>query len=267
MPPVTPDAFFGVDFSGARDAGRRIWVARAVAHAARLRAEELRPASELEGGGPRRDEALEALRGLALRQRRAVFGLDFPFSVHRRLVEPWGDWAAFAQGLGPRFGGPEAFRRACASRGREVELRRACDEATPWAPHNLRLFRQTYYGISRVLAPLAEAGASVVPLHRGRGPWLLEVCPAVALARLGLRRPYKGRGAARARHRRVVVDALRGRGFVVPPGMAGMALRDRGGDALDALVAAWATWRSFPRAARLRPRPGSDAALEGVVFA
>lgn len=261
---------YGIDFSGAKDAGRRIRIARGVIADGTLWIEACHQAADLPGAGWAREPALAALRRLIAAEPGAVVGLDFPFGLPATLV-PEEDWEAFACGFARRYPDPDAFRRACAGAAGGRELRRLTDTeaATPFSPYNLRLYRQTYTGIRDLLAPLVAAGAAcVVPMQLalpGRA-WLLEVCPASTLKRDGRYAPYKGRGEARRAGRARILEALEGvEGVVVPAEVRRDALDDAGGDALDSLIAAVATFRAatdptFPGSA------GGRYALEGRVY-
>jgi hypothetical protein len=263
----------GVDFSGAHDAGRRVWIAEARPDAGRrLHVTACRPAAALPGGGRARAGALAALRGFVARPGPVVVGLDFPFSVARRLIRErrWRDWIrAFAA----RFPTAEAFRAAGLARagGAEARTRRRTDLAArvPWAPVNLRLYRQTYFGIRDVLGPLVAARrVAVLPFERPRAsvPWLLEVCPASALKRRDLYRPYKGAGTARARQRATILAALADDGVSLAPAVGAAARGDAAGDALDSVVAAVAAWDAVRDPARLAAVARAADPLEGWVY-
>jgi hypothetical protein len=259
----------GIDFSGATDAGRRIWVASGAAVGGVLRITDLRRAAELPGGGVEHDAALGALRGFMVAAGTCAIGCDFPFGLPGPLVAV-PDWVAFALDFVERYPTPECFRAACRAAAGSKELRRETDRETrtPFSPYNLRLYRQTWTGIVNLLAPLVLAGAVAVPMQplRPNAPWLLEVCPASTLKRAGLSRPYKGRTTAHRAARAAILAALAaGMDLEVPAGIRRRAIADPGGDALDALIAALAT----ARAVRAPDFPGADPryALEGRVYA
>jgi hypothetical protein len=259
-------AVLGVDFSGATEAGRATWVARGVAWPKGLEVHEVLPAAELPGGGRARDASLRALREL-IAGSDAVWGLDFPFAVARSLMRSE-DWAAFVDGFAARYPTAEAFRDDCRECAEGRELRRLTDREakTPFSPSNLRLFRQTYYGIRDLLAPLVREGrARVLPMQRphARRPLLLEVCPASTLKSLGLYRPYKQPNPATARA--ALVDTLTSRGVLLPcpPAVRERILADGRGDALDAVLAAVACARALDRTTFAFTR---DHLVEGYVF-
>jgi hypothetical protein len=117
-----------------------------------------------------------------------------------------------------------------------------------------------------VLSPLVQAGAvSVLPFQRpvpGR-PWLIEICPAVTLRRLGLYgHSYKGPGERQRLERQRLLDRLANLGMQLPARVRQPALEDDGGDALDSLVALLTVWS-------VRDALGVDAsfASEGYIYA
>lgn len=259
----------GVDFSGATDAGRRIWIASGLVQGGRLRIAECRPAEELPGSGRDRARCLAALREFIARGRDSAFGLDYPFGLPRVLVteESWEDFVLW---FPRRYATPEAFRRACRAAARGAELRRVTDREsrTPFSPYNLRLYRQTYFGIRDLLFPLVRDRLACVPPMqrlRPRRPWVFEICPASLLKREQLYLPYKGRSEGRRAARARILARMEAR---VPLSFATSALRsavtrDPYGDALDSVIAAWGAFRAL----RQPPPPLSSAyALEGYVY-
>lgn len=263
--------FIGVDFSGARDAGKAIWIAEGCPVDGGLEIERLRRASDLPDGGTDRSAALIALRTHLADQDNALIGLDFPFSLPGELVDA-PDWAGFARGFAGRYSDPEAFRDACRGRTGGKELKRRTDRrtATPFCAYNLRLYRQTYWGIAQILSPLAtDSRVAIVPVldRPGASATLAETCPASSLKRLDCYRPYKGREPALVEARRSILGRLEREGLRCSDAIGSTAVEDSGGDALDALIAAMTMWRvANVRGARFQARDTIDA-LEARVFA
>lgn len=263
--------FFGVDFSGAVDAGRRIWIAELAAEPDALRVLSCHPASELPAAPRNRDAAhaalVEHLAGLG----DAVCGLDFPFSLPTQLLgaESWTD---FATRFAARFPDALAFRHECVRLADGRELRRDTDRMAkvPWCAYNLRLYRQTWYGIRDVLAPLVAADAARVcpmqPPAPGK-PVLLEICPASALKRLGLYRRHAGyKIAAGAPRRAALLDAVAAHWrLAVPAAIRARIITNSGGDALDSVVAAAVAADVSRRGLPFRAVDRTQA-LEGVVY-
>lgn len=236
----------GIDFSAATDAGRRIWIAcgRRRGERGGVEIESCFPAEALPGSGRDRETALAAVRAWIASMGEGVVGLDFPFGLPAALVREE-TWEAFVAGFVDRFPDAEVFRRECVASAGGKELRRATDRQarTPFSPYNLRLYRQTWYGLAAVLGPLVREGrVRVLPMQdceAGRAA-VVEVCPASTLKHCGLYRPYKGRSRALRTARRGIVRALVERGLVVwrEEALGRAVVAEAGGDALDAVVGA-----------------------------
>ena len=262
-------AIYGVDFSGAVNAGAHIWIAQIEQDGERFQVREIVCAASLAGSSAARAEAHSALRTFIAQQRSALFGLDFPFSLHRSQVAAQ-TWEAFVLDFGRRFPDADAFYRQQGGKGREQRRTTDLETHTPFAPTNLRMVRQTYYGIRDVLAPLVRDGAAVVfPMQalRADTATLIEICPAVTLARLGLRLPgYKGPGAAARSQRERLVAGLKATSIFLAPEQEALVLDNAGGDALDSIIAALGTAFALRSGATTRAYD-DDARIEGVVFA
>lgn len=272
---MKPERVYGVDFSGAEDAGTKIWIAGGKNTGSALDFETCQPVSTLPNSSTRRDQALAALRTFITQRAPCVIGLDFPFGLPQALVEdqPWED---FARNFGTNFPNPDSMKAVCTYRAIEKkgarELRRATDVAagTPFSPYNMRLFRQTYYGIRDVLAPLLSSGvARVLPMQSGieASIWLIEICPASTLKHLGLSRPYKD---AKGRDYRTARQALLSEitqplGIQVPDAIMGKVRDDRDGDALDSIIAATTTFRAL-RDEIDKDTVGGPSLVEGYVY-
>ncbi len=272
---------YGIDFSGARDAGKKLWIAGGIAEGGRLRVERCASAAEWLGVGPDRDRCLAALSGFIAQREEVAFRLDFSFGLPALLVAE-GSWEEFALVFGGRRTDPDHFSDSCHEATAErwpgrKEIKRVTDiEAqTPMSPYNRRIKYQTFHGIRDVLAPLVRDGAaSVIPMQPGTPskPWVLEACPSSTLRRLRL--PYRGykKGAhpatpeQRATRKRIL-DGLQESEKLMPLDQAirDRALGDTNGDALDSIVAAVATARAVSNPGTLYPS-GADYAIEGYVY-
>lgn len=197
----------------------------------------------------------------------AAIGMDAPVTLGKALIGTEG-WAPFLGRFRADYVDAEAFRAWCASAvPDERAARRACDlEArTPFAAHNLRLYRQTWTSLFHLLAPLMDR-LSVPPLteaHADR-PWLLETCPASTLLHLGLREPYKGPGETKRLARLRILDAfVKTKRIVAPAALKERMIADAGGDALDAAIAAATAARTVAIGI---PTATGDELVEGRVF-
>jgi hypothetical protein len=261
----------GVDFSGARDAGKYIWLAEGRVRDGALMLESCCPARALAGGGIAHDIAIAALVDRLRRARTAVAGLDFPFSLPARFMAP-ADWPRFVGGFAALYPTAELFRSALksAAGGREPKRRTDIDARTPFGAWNLRMYRQTWSGIAGVLAPLVRNDdVRVAPMQaaqRGKAI-LVETCPASLLKAEGLYVPYKGRGEAPRAAREGILGALVARNLLHRPAMPlrTLLLDNAGGDALDAALAAICAMRAGASPAALLPADETDR-LEAKVY-
>ncbi|MEL6820664.1 MAG: hypothetical protein AAFP70_02795, partial [Calditrichota bacterium] len=158
------------------------------------------------------------------------------------------------------------------------ELKRQCDiiSDAPFAPYNLWIYRQTYYGVVDVLAPLCEIGAvSVIPMMPLdiNKSMLLETCPASYLKRVGLYDPYKDKkgideaGSAALKNRQRIINHLLANGMAIESEEAmDCFLGDRFGDAIDSLIAAMILFEMLLNEDRFAASMQKEFHLEGFVY-
>ena len=237
---MTTRPILGIDFSGAALAGEKIWLARAHFKNEKLVFAELRNAANLPGGAPEREAALKALVQYIQSFEAPICGFDFPFSLQFDELDRsnWRDWAL---SLPERFAGADEFRAAHAGAKRETDIK----AKTPFAPLNLRLYRQTYYGIAHVLAPLLRTNALALPFDEPNeepdttATWLLEICPASLLKKHKLYFSYKGKSDAQLENcARILSESQLKFDLEMPDEIRRNALDDTEGDALDAILSA-----------------------------
>ncbi len=146
---------YGVDFSGSVDAGRKIWLAAGRAEDDTLIIDECLRGEALPGSSRERETCLAALRAFIAQSGEVIFGLDFPLSVPQ-VVFADQTWLQFIHSFAQRFPSPQHFRDQCfkAAHGREIKRATDIESKTPFSPYNLRLYRQTYYGLRDVIGPL-----------------------------------------------------------------------------------------------------------------
>lgn len=222
---------YGVDFSGAAKAGKKIWIATGVIDGNALRVEDCQRAAEKLHTVKDLAPCPGALCRFIGTEREAAFGLDLPFGLPRALVNE-DTWQDFVRSFSERYPTPQQFYQI--THKAADELRRYTDKQskTPFAPNHLRLYRQTYHGIRDVLSPLVRGHlACVVPVQEplpGR-PWILEVCPAstLKLRHQEIRKPYKGnQGSSTAREH--ILQAVQDAGSVFIPKSLKPAILDDG---------------------------------------
>jgi hypothetical protein len=249
---------YGVDFSGARLAGRTTWVAKAEwrgrGRARRLRLLEL---ESLEGlcGTAERAPALAYLVDSIARSRGALWAIGAPFALPVEVQDEGMTWPAllrFVRRWGEHEGydlGLWALERARALGGPQ-HVYRATDLAarTPFDAYHYRIIYQTFHGMRDVLWPLARVReTAIMPFHysrlRAARRVVVETCQSSTLKRLGLpHQNYKqpAGGPLSARRRRTRREILAGLAPFVEIGARHRRRigRDPGGDALDAVIAA-----------------------------
>jgi hypothetical protein len=251
-------SIYGVDFSGAKLAGRNIWIARAEpARSARrvppLRLVELHRLEDL-GGTAERAAALKHLVDLVAASRDALWGMDFPFGFpievmddgctwpgQLRLLRAWAD-DAYDLGLwcldrAKSLGGPMHIKRTT-----DVEAR------APFDCYHYRIIYQAFYGMRDVLAPLSRKRATaILPFHYARlaraDNVVMESCPASTLKRLRIphqnyKQPAGGPlTAVRLKTRRTIFARLAPL-IAIDDRHRRIMMRNGGGDAIDAAIAA-----------------------------
>ena len=273
---------YGVDFSGARLAGRTAWVARMERGTGTDPYRLTRLASlETLCGTAARAAALAHLVQMIRTSQGALWALGFPFGLPVEVLDGTEEagWAAqleFLNGWGEdAYGAGVACLRRAQAQGHKGHIRRLTDiEAkAPWDTYAYRLIYQTFYGMRDVLGPLrgeSPAGSAgmvrearaaygndgimagggdtaVLPFDyshlAGAGRVVVEACPASTLKRLGLpHQNYKQPGVApltpeRRKTRRIILTGLTAH-VAIGRVRRQTLMRDNGGDALDAVIAA-----------------------------
>nr|WP_321496710.1 hypothetical protein [uncultured Methanolobus sp.] len=241
---------FGVDFSGAKDAGRKIWISEGVVSGNKLQIQKCYPIFEIVPGKSKQREAcLSALRDLILSNNNAVFGMDFPFSLPDKLMSGK-DWCSFVSEFPDEYDSADDFREKMQQLGGKTELKRLTDieVKAPFSIYNLWVYKQTFFGIRDVLRPLVTKGkACAVPMQNpdSEKPWLIEICPASTLKSEDLYIGYKGRTEKEEKKREYILNKLIENGITVSDAIKEKIVKNKDGDALDSFVAAYATYRSI----------------------
>ncbi len=262
---------YGVDFSGSKTAGRKIWVSEGSIRQGTLEISACYPISDIAESKSRdRDSCLLALRSLITGSRNGVFGMDFPFSLPHELLSS-SNWRSFIYDFPGKYPSAERFREEMRSLFPGHELKRLTDTEVraPFCVYNLRLYRQTYFGIRDVLGPLvAEDLACVLPMQEpvSNKPWLIEVCPASTLKKEELYMPYKGRSLRESEARKYILEEMLDRGISIPSHIRDTALENTDGDALDSVIAAFAGSKAVTRLDTLRESLPQIYLTEGYTF-
>lgn len=265
---------YGVDFSGAKEAGNKIWIAKGIPKGKALVIKECVRARGLPESGKRLEDCLPAIVKLIKSSQDAVFGFDFPFGLAASLVNEK-TWEEFVLGFHSRYKIPDAFREGCsrADGGHELKRQTDVESHTPFSPYNLRLFKQTYYGISKVLYPLVrDKSACILPFDKpvAGKPLILEVCPASTLKRFMKNKvpSYKGSEEEKRKNRRQILDFMMKEGvaFENAPGLEDEIIANTGGDALDGVIAALAAFKAVKDEDTLIPEDDGYWKIEGYVY-
>ena len=273
MKVVEFESVYGVDFSGAKLAGRNIWVARMSWSRGRMRLCELNSLETL-CGSPDRAPALAHLVGLIRASRQSLWAMDFPFSLPLEILPAESRWPDQLAMLHAADGDAYQVGLDCLERARglggPLHIRRQTDlEArTPFDCYHYRIIYQFFHGVRDVLGPVwNDRRTAVVPFHYARvsraSRVLVEACPSSTLKRLALpHQNYKQPAGGplmgkRLRTRRAILDGLER--FVRYSDLHRRTMmRNPGGDAIDAVLAAIGgahSWRDTDhRAVARHPR-------------
>ncbi|MFD1644756.1 DUF429 domain-containing protein [Haloarchaeobius litoreus] len=223
----------------------------------------------------------------------AAVGLDFPFGLPTAVLgAEFENWSAFVErfpdGLPlpdewdhDEVDDPRSLSAWGSQRAREndeadcVHCKRETD-ATVGAqpPYGIVGKYITYHGIVSVLSEIRDA-VTFAPMETGddtdsaNGPIVLEAYPAGTLGRLGLYRSgYKGGEETERRRRERNLQGLQqGEPAVeITESIRDDAAGDTGGDALDAVVAAVATYGATRSAEALEPDEDHYDHREGYIY-
>ncbi|MDB5311626.1 MAG: hypothetical protein JWO38_5828 [Gemmataceae bacterium] len=274
---------YGVDFSGAKLAGRNLWVARVEPR--RRGRPVLASLHRLESlcGTAARAEVLAALVQLVRESDAALWGFDFPFGLPVELFPagtPWADQFAFLAEWGEEAYacGVECIRRARRV-GDKMHIRRTTDldAKAPFDSYHYRIIYQTFYGMRDVVNPLRQMpGTAVLPFQYRKLPRarrvVVECCPGSVLRKLGLpHQNYKQPAGGpltrkRRRTRRAILAALAGM-VKIGDREGRVMMRNPGGDAMDAVIAAVGAARAVAAADHAAIAKHSRYPREGHLFA
>jgi len=227
--------FIGVDWSGASQAGRKVWAAAVYCSEKNPPKLEFvrRPFVGFDAAGV----ATQFANWLASEPFVAA-GLDFCFGVSRNhLVNslPRTGPADLGRWIAENYPTPQDFKAALGREDKRVTDRKC---GSPFAPTNLRMFRQAYWGL-RALAksklPILPWGA---PLAEGV---VVEILPAHIVKALCPNCRYKGTSSqAKLERQRLLAAIIAAVGITISADNEQTLLNDSEGDALDAVLAAMA---------------------------
>ncbi|WP_331232230.1 DUF429 domain-containing protein [Natronorarus salvus] len=253
------DTVYGIDFSGAKNAGSKIYITEASRSGSGFTIDSVESAAD-RFDTPQREEILESLLSLitCYRSKTAIFGFDFPFSLPKSAhVDPEDrEWAEFIAEFRTEFSKattPEEFRGLCTDRlegldDSDPEKRRETDICTAaQSPLGPQIKHQVYYGIKDLLHPLVDdRSARVLPMQKPalNVPWIVETYPAATLGSLRTyRHGYKNHHKNGKSRRKKILDRLKADGLDFDAAHREQA--EKNDDALDSLVCAFAVIRAL----------------------
>lgn len=258
----TPRTIVGIDFSGAKLAGANIWLAEAIPSdvGARLRLKSLNSLAALCGTSDR-EPSLAWLVDHIASASGSLIAADFPFGLPIEVVPGHADWASQLNEVSRWTGtaselGLEFVRRARLL-GEKMHIRRTTDSEsrTPFDCYHYRIIYQTFHGMRDLLRPLATSPrVAILPFQYARvktaDTVVLEACPSSTLKRLTLpHQNYKQPAggpllAKRRRTRQAILAGLRPL-IELTDRHVRTIMRNPGGDALDAVIAAVGGWYAW----------------------
>lgn len=294
--PVSPRRVFGVELSGACDAGRHTWICRAHPGTNGIRVESIDPLRELPGGVIEREAALQALVQKVTESSRSAWGFNFPFGLPKAILDvlaPGVSGHADQLRVMVSLGKAGKLLEQCTGISPSAELRRRTDDeaSTPFSPYNQRAYKKTFHGLTEVLGPLrSRPEVAVLPFdalpltERQNGDrlpfnrvasadmphiYVMEVCPASVLAKLGYpTHGYRGGSESEAEARREMLRRLINDGLMRPMTRAqkGRVMENEQGAALDSIFAAVGAWRGTRDYDHAALRADPMYGLEGFVY-
>jgi hypothetical protein len=253
------ESIYGVDFSGAKLAGRNIWIARLEPVRAgpqgrgRMRLTELTSLETL-CGSAEREQALAHLVQEIRSSERSLWAMDFPFSLPIEILPAKSRWSDQLAMLHSAENNAYGVGLECLERARRLggplHIRRQTDHEakTPFDCYHYRIIYQFFYGVRDVLGPLWNEGrTAVVPFQYARlgraSRVLVEACPSSTLKRLSLphqnyKQPAGGPlSGKRLRTRQAILAGIE-RVVRLDDRHRRTMMRNPGGDAIDAVLAA-----------------------------
>lgn len=190
--------------------------------------------------------------------RQTLFGMDFPFGLPIELA--LGDWIDQLEHVASFSGGAKRFGHHLVARSVDqtgkTHLRRSTDResSTPFHGFHYRIIYQTFHGMREVLAPIADDSCTAVwPFQYERSQparVVVEACPSSTLKRWGLpHQNYKQSGGKppspkHVGNRQAILRVLT-RLVTVSAYQRRVMMKNPGGDAIDAVLAAAGSWQDY----------------------
>lgn len=237
--------FFGIDYSGGLNAGKKIWISEAEFLHNSIYVKSIYSMYN-KFKIKTHKESNQRIIEIVEANPDAVFGFDFPFSIPFEAVNE-STWHGFIKNFKEKYSDDHEFRKKLRERFKGKDIKRICDiEAkTPFSPYNLRIYKQTFFGISEILNPILILGnSSILPFDNPEAnkSTIMEVCPASFLkirsSETKLPKAYKGNKDIHKRNRAEILEFLM---YCLNLKFENLSLErmiidDSEGDALDSLI-------------------------------
>jgi predicted nuclease with RNAse H fold len=263
----SPD-IVGIDFSGANNAGKHIWITTGTESSGILQVSDCEQASDFFAVGTDRKAIHSQLVDWVGSLNNATVGIDFPFGVPKVVAEvvfQANSWTEFVNS--PNWSGlnPEIFRQQCVNLSNS-ELRDTDAMHRADCPHSIRMYKQTFFGVRDILQPLLQRNVSIAPMVNNGNTIVLETYPAATLAQEdGLfAARYKNRTSTLDRRKHNVLSLSRLQDIDLSAVPDDRIIDDNCGDALDSLVAALSTFRASRNSSPFNIRPQTQ--IEGHIY-
>ncbi|MBY0456756.1 MAG: DUF429 domain-containing protein [Gemmataceae bacterium] len=278
---------YGLDFSGARQAGKWIWVARTEPRAkGKLALLSLDRLDRL-CGTAERETCLAELVRLVNASTSALWGIDCPFGLPVELFPADATRADQFDFLAEYGDEAYACGLECVARTKKLpagvartalHCRRQSDRQAraPFDPFHYRVIYQTFFGMRDVVQPLAATSrTAVLPFQYTKLPHarrvVVECCPSSVLKKNGLphqnyKQPAGGPLTRRRRLTRHAILAGLARWVRIGDLHRRVIMRNPGGDALDAVIAAVGAFGGFREADHRALARNDRATREGWMY-
>lgn len=260
----------GIDFSGAKDAGKHIWISTGKENRGTLQIAKCQQASNFFGCANDKWTVFKEVVNWIDSLKDAIVGIDFPFGVPEVVVKvvfnvtSWEDFAT-----SPKWSSlaPDHFRDQCAGFSNN-ELRDTDAIHRADCPHSIRIYKQTFHGVKDILRPLLQRDVSVAPMvNNSRNITVLETYPAATLAKEGelFAARYKNRTSTRDRRKHNVQKFSNLNDLDISGISASKIVDNTAGDAMDSIIAALATFRASHNSSPFSVVPINP--IEGHIYA
>ncbi|WP_424014783.1 DUF429 domain-containing protein [Halorubrum xinjiangense] len=268
MTSPNPDVV-GIDFSGAKNAGKHIWISTGTESSGVLQISNCEKASDFFAVKNDKRKIFTELVDWIDSLNNTTIGIDFPFGVPEIIAEVVFDaksWLKFVDSSHWSGLTPDRFRQQCVNFSKS-ELRDTDAMHRADCPHSIRIYKQTFHGIRDILKPLIQRGVSIAPMVNRGNTTVLETYPAATLARENglFATRYKSRASTRDRRKHNVHALSNLSDLDISSVPRNKIIDNKGGDAMDSLVASLATFRASTNSSPFNVSPQN--LIEGHIYA